>query len=87
MPSSRFDWIKRVKAVEREYGPPSRTRDLLESVGARCKIPDDWIRNAHHVRDYRNVLIHEREEEQEPVSIARARSHLCCFLSKLPLTW
>lgn len=63
---------------------PSRTRDLLESVGAKRKVSNDWIQKAHDVREYRNLLIHEREEEMEPIPIARARSQLCCFLSCLP---
>jgi hypothetical protein len=33
------------------------------------------------VRDYRNALLHEREEMPETVSIALARSHLCTFFS------
>lgn len=149
MPSSRFEWLTRVKSVEREhraaqyavdylcgviqqnpgelggdmqprdigvaverlegtyiirlfaefetclrdfweavYGrSPSRTRDLLDGVGARRRIPDDQIRNAHAVRMLRNSLVHQRDEEAEPIPIDVTRSHLCRYLSFLPVEW
>lgn len=150
MPCKRFEWLDRVKAVEREYSatrfaadqlldrvrqdstslvgelrvhdvqnasdhlegtyiirlfaefetslrvfrsasrtkdPPSRTRDLLESVAARTSVPNDWLKDAHDVREYRNSLVHEREEETAPIPIAEARRRLCRFLSFLPLHW
>lgn len=150
MPFSRFDWLARIKAVEREYNatryatdyllnavrespdslrrdirardineasknlegtyiirvfaefetclrvfwdgtygrhPPSRTKDLLDGVGARRTIPYDRIDNAHVVREFRNGLIHERDDEVQPISIDAARSHLCHYLSFLPIQW
>src|SRR4051812_17879137 len=61
-----------------------RTRDLLDGVAAMCGIPDEQRDNAHLVRDYRNSLVHEREEEMEPIPIAVARGYLCHFFSFLP---
>ena len=150
MPSSKFEWLTRVKAVEREYRatrfatdyllnvvqqdprslghdlrtrdlneaverlegtysvrlfaefetclrifweatrgtrPPSRTRDLVEGVGARRRIPHDQINNAHAVREYRNSLVHAREDNVEPIAIDVARSRLCHYLSFLPIEW
>jgi hypothetical protein len=150
MPHDRYDWIRRIKSVEREYAsmrlatnrlldesrrdstilredlklrdivnasgflegtyiirlfaefetglrlfwptakrpdPPGRTRDLIDGVAATRRIPDDERTNAHDVREYRNFLVHEREEEVVPISIAKAGSHLCRFFSFLPLTW
>lgn len=150
MPSSKYESLDRVKAVEREYGamrlaadrllevvrkdptavpggyrvrdleeasdqleatytirlfaefetslrkfwpasrgptPPARTRDLLDGVGATRRIPDDQIGDAHKVREYRNVLVHERKADTEPIPIAQARGHLCRFLSFLPIEW
>src|SRR5437870_4474902 len=40
--------------------PP--TRDLLNGLAAMCGIPDEQRDNAHLVREYRNSLVHEREE-------------------------
>jgi len=75
-------------SASRAKGPPSRTRDLLNGVAARRRIPDDRVEGAHEVRDYRNVLVHERkEEEAAPISIGQARGHLCHFLSFLPQVW
>lgn len=80
--SLRMFWL-----ASRGKDSPLRTRDLLSGVGARRKVPHDRIQNAHDVREYRNLLVHEREEEIEPIPIARARSHLCSFLSFLSLEW
>jgi hypothetical protein len=150
MPSNKFEWIRRIKAVEREHtatrfatdrlidiahnnptalrddlrvhdlknasdqlegtyiirlfaefetslrlfwfssrkrDPPSRTRDLLDGVGAGRKIPHKQIQNAHVVREYRNALVHEREKDMESISIEQSRSHLCYYLNFLPLEW
>lgn len=67
--------------------PPARTEDLLTGTGAREGIPDDLIRGADEVREYRNALIHEREEEVDPIPIATARGHLCRFFGRLPPDW
>ena len=65
----------------------SRTIDLLNGLAARCGIPDEQRENAHLVRDYRNSLVHEREEKTEVISIADARHYLCHFFSFLPPLW
>ena len=64
-----------------------RTKDLLDSLAALCGISEVHRDNAHAVREYRNCLVHERMEEAVPISIARARSYLCCFFSHLPNEW
>jgi hypothetical protein len=64
-----------------------RTRDLLEGVAAMRVIPDEQKDAAHAVREYRNSLVHEREEEVERIPIAVARGHLCRFFSFLPPQW
>jgi hypothetical protein len=68
-------------------GTNPRTRDLLEGIAATCGIPDDQRDNAHLVRDYRNSLVHEREEDVEPLPVAVARGYLCHFFSFLPYKW
>jgi len=64
-----------------------RAIDLLNGLAARCGIPDTQRDNAHLVRDYRNALVHEREDVPEVVPIAVARSYLCHFFSFLPPRW
>jgi hypothetical protein len=64
-----------------------RTRDLLDGLAALCRIPDEQKKNAHAVRDYRNSLVHERQEQLGAISIAVARGHLCRFMSFLPAKW
>lgn len=77
--------LRRFWATRKATTPPAG--DLLNGVGARCRTPHDQLSNAHHVRDYRNSLVHEQEVGTKPVPISIARSHLCRYLSFLPLEW
>jgi len=58
-----------------------RTVDLLNALTARCGIPDTYCEKVHSVRDYRNALVHEREEKSQPLPMADARHYLCHFFS------
>lgn len=85
---AEFETILRVLwSALRNADPPSRTRDLLDGIAATRRIPDDRLRCAHDVREYRNLLVHERDEQTAPLSIIDARRHLCRFLSFLPPNW
>jgi hypothetical protein len=64
-----------------------KTVDLLNGLAARCGIPDTQRDNAQLVREYRNALVHEREDRPDEVRIDKARSHLCHFFSFLPWKW
>jgi hypothetical protein len=65
-----------------------KTKDLLDSLAARCRIGDDQRDNAHRVREYRNSLVHEREDEEvDAIGIAEGRGYLCTFFSFLPREW
>lgn len=73
-------------ATLRDTNP--RAVDLLNSIAAQRGIPDDRRDEAHEVREYRNSLVHEREDEDiDPISLTAARSRLCTFFSFLPLEW
>lgn len=72
-------------ATIRETEPP--TQHLLDGIAARRAIPPGHLADAHAVREYRNSLVHERDEGMAPISIADARGHLCRFVAFLPLTW
>jgi hypothetical protein len=65
--------------------PP--TRDLVDGVAARRRVPDRFLEKVHDVREYRNALVHEREGAIASISLAEARGHLCRFFNFLPLTW
>jgi hypothetical protein len=64
-----------------------RTRDLLDGIAAMRGIPDFDRANADAVREYRNNLVHEREEEFEPIPVKDSRAYLCRFFSFLPRIW
>jgi hypothetical protein len=69
------------------WGTDIKTHDLLEALAARRSIPDTDLENGHRVRDYRNSLVHEREDQPEPLEVAVARRYLCTFFSYLPVQW
>jgi hypothetical protein len=71
----------------RRRRPPSRTQDLLESAAAIRRMPPGPLGNAHTVREYRNVLVHERDADADPVTMAEARRRLCIYCSFLPRDW
>jgi hypothetical protein len=63
-------------------------RDLLNGVAARRRIPPGVLDAAHRVREFRNVLVHEQDEEpEETFTIGQARRHLTRFFSYLPPDW
>jgi hypothetical protein len=65
----------------------TRTEHLLNGVAAERRIPQEWLANAHIVRQYRNKIVHEQEGAIEAIPIATARGHLCRFFSYLPPIW
>ena len=71
----------------RATDPPARTRDLIDGIAAMRQIPDSHRDSVHEVRDYRNALVHERDEPINAIDIADARHRLCGFFSHLPLEW
>ncbi len=71
----------------RKKDPPSRTRDLLDGIGAREKIPNDVREDAHKVREFRNSLVHEGENELKRLDLRTARKYLLIFLGRLPPNW
>lgn len=69
----------------RPTDPPSAA--LLDGVAARRRVPDDLRAGAHSVREYRNQLVHDRDEETHAFTVAEARSMLCRFFARLPEFW
>ena len=58
--------------------PP--TQHLLDGIAARCEIPPDRLAGAHTVREYRNSLVHERDEGW-PRSRSRRLGDICAASS------
>ena len=58
-------------------------------------LRDDWLDRIKKVtlefqavREFRNSLVHEREDvDVEPIPISTARSYLCHFFKFLPREW
>jgi len=72
-------------ATIRTTKPP--VRDLLDSIAGDRDVPDNVCDEVHEVRNYRNALVHETDEEIEPVPLADARRRLCTFFARLPDNW
>lgn len=72
---------------ETNWDTNPKTVDLLNGLAARCGIPDTPRDHGHLVRDYRNSLVHEREDATAAVPIAVARGYLSRFFSFLPQRW
>ncbi len=64
-----------------------KTVDLLISLAAQRLMPAELLDSVQHVRDHRNRLVHEREENAASLPLATARKQLCTFLSFLPSEW
>ncbi|QVL31487.1 hypothetical protein KIH39_21980 [Telmatocola sphagniphila] len=149
MLNEAFDWMTRIKAVEREYGAirfvtdrlleemtvnpailgnriirrdivtasshlegtyivrifsefetalqhfirafhirkPRGTEPLINRVRDRCRIPQADAEAVHKVREYRNILVHERTKFVVPVDMREATRVLCIFLSRVQGIW
>ncbi len=90
-------WAEFETAVRSYYGwlthdPDTRivTHDLINSVAGVRRgraISEDVRRAVHGVRDYRNTLVHARDDPARPIAITDARHNLNTFLCKLPQRW
>ncbi len=72
-------------ASVRTTRPP--VRDLVDSIAGDRNVPDDLRDKVHEVREYRNGLVHESDENGAPVALAEARRRLCTFFARLPDDW
>jgi len=58
----------------RKTKPPMKA--LVEAVAALRRVPEDMLGKVQKVRDYRNALIHEREERVDPMALTEVRKSL-----------
>jgi hypothetical protein len=90
-------WAEFETAVRSYYAwlisdPDTRigTHDLINTVAGVRRgraIPEDVRRAVHAIRDYRNTLVHARDDPTQPITITDARRNLNTFLCKLPESW
>lgn len=66
---------------------PRTARALIERVRSRGRISQADTDAVHRVREYRNVLVHERSAAATPVSIRETVAFLCTFLSRVQGIW
>lgn len=70
---------------KRPSAPPVSA--LIDSIGAKCGVPDADILEVHQVREYRNSVVHEGVVSSFKLSLGESRNRLCKFMARLPLTW
>lgn len=66
---------------------PTGAEPLVNRVRDRGRIPQTVTDAVHRVREYRNVLVHERSKPAPPVTIREATRFLCTFLSRVQRIW
>jgi hypothetical protein len=66
---------------------PAKAELLVNKVRDRTRIPVADAQNVHNVRDYRNSLVHDRQQPAAPVSVRDTTRYLTTFLSWLQRTW
>jgi hypothetical protein len=69
----------------RDTNPPAEV--LVDRIGDKRRIPRSQVSNAQKVRQWRNTLVHERDQVGERVPIDVAKGHLCHYVAFLPLEW
>ena len=65
---------------------PRAAETLINRVRDRGHIPQPMTDAVHRVREYRNILVHERLALVAPVTIETTR-FLCTFLSRVQNIW
>lgn len=66
---------------------PRGAESLVNRIRDRGRIPQSDTDAVHHVREYRNALVHARSTPVTPVTIREATSFLCTFLSRVQRIW
>jgi hypothetical protein len=58
-------------------------------VASNRKISHELIVGAHAARNYRNIIVHDNEQDEDvtPLAIANARRNLVLFFERLPFKW
>ena len=69
----------------RQTEPPMR--DLLDAIGARRKIPREWVADADRMRILRNDAIHQARSTTPPASIDDARHILRRYFGRMAANW
>lgn len=68
-----------------------RMYQLVNQSIPNQRFSQDVIDAADEVREYRNFLVHEIDDEpgkwMVPVTVHQAKSHLCTYLSRLDPSW
>lgn len=63
------------------------TAVLITCIAGRRGVPNDTHDTVQRIREFRNVLIHEENEEKERFKIDEASRSLNTYLARLPLEW
>jgi hypothetical protein len=74
------------EGLKRDTHPPMR--DLLDGITSTRSIDHPFLEAAHRVREFRNSLVHDQDDEpEETFTIEQSRRHLTRYFSYLPPHW
>jgi hypothetical protein len=66
---------------------PKNAQQLIDKVRDRIQIPNDFAKDVHSVRDYRNFLVHDDATPVPAVPMRDGTRYLSTFLSWLQRYW
>jgi len=81
---SYYGWLRN------DLDPRIRAVDLINTVAASRRgraVADSARVGVHEVREYRNTLVHDRDDQAPLVTLSDARRRLNHYLAKLPEHW
>ena len=84
---SEFETALRHFLRASKLSQPSKVEVLINKVRDRIGIANVHTDDVHKVRKYRNVLVHDRLEKIDPVTLREATKYCGTFLSWLQRTW
>ena len=64
-------------------------KPLMDAIGSKRKIPDEILKEAHEVREYRNQIVHQKNPGEAVIYIAmdEVRRRLSTYFDRLPFRW
>jgi hypothetical protein len=62
---------------------------LISRIAALCPLPvgEKHRDDVHHVRDYRNMLVHPHAKQVDPLTVDESLKRLGKYLAYFPLSW
>lgn len=80
--SLRDDWFAVLRRVTE---PP--VKQLVDAIGPRLQVPDDWSKLVHDIRVYRNAWIHDSQTPSLAIPFHDCHRRLRRLIGRFPHRW